>query len=335
MINPSQPPGMPACAERAAVIPSPTGRWVSLLVYALMRAIRLVPTFLFIVTLAFFVIRLAPGGPFDTERTLSPAVRANLDARYGLNDPVLVQYGRYLRGVVLGDLGYSFRARDAEVSQLIAQGLPVSLKLGAWALVIGVFAGVVLGATVIRGRRTARIAVLGFVALALALPTFIVGPMLLWLFGLQLRWLPVAGWEGGDVAHLLLPALALALPLAAAIAQLTRTGLRESLGARFVRTARANGLSEARILWRHAMRPALLPVVGYLGPATATILVGSLVVETVFSLPGTGRFLVQAAIDRDYTLVMGMLIVYSSLTLLCNLAADILYAWLDPRITYA
>lgn len=308
---------------------------MSLLVYALRRAIGLVPTFLIIVTLAFFVIRLAPGGPFDTERTLSSAVKANLQARYGLNDPVLVQYARYVRGVMRGDLGYSFRARDAEVTQLIAQGLPVSLRLGAWALVIAVSAGIVLGVTVIRGRPTVSVAVLGFIALALALPTFIVGPMVLWLFGLQLRWLPVAGWDGGDAAHLLLPALALALPLAAAIAQLTRTGLREAMAARFVRTARANGLSEARILWRHALRPALLPVVGYLGPAAATILVGSLVVETVFSLPGTGRFLVQAAIDRDYTLVMGMLIVYSGLTLLCNLVADILYAWIDPRITYA
>lgn len=308
---------------------------MGLLVYALKRAIRLVPTFLFIVTLAFFVIRLAPGGPFDTERTLSPAVKANLEARYGLNDPLFVQYARYVRDVLRGNLGHSFRARDADVAQLIAQGLPVSLKLGAWALAIAVSTGIALGAAVVRGRRAARIGVLGFIALAVALPTYIVGPMLLWLLGLQLRWLPVAGWDGGNVRHLLLPAITLALPLAAAIAQLTRTGLRESLAARFVRTARANGLSEARILWRHALRPALLPVVGYLGPATATILVGSLVVETVFSLPGTGRFLVQAAIDRDYTLVMGMLIVYSSLTLLCNLAADVLYAWLDPRITHA
>ncbi|HUA23073.1 MAG TPA: ABC transporter permease subunit [Steroidobacteraceae bacterium] len=303
--------------------------------YAVRRIAGTVPTLLILVTLSFFVIRLAPGGPFDQERTLTPEVRANLDHLYGLDRPLGLQYLHYLGGLAHGDLGLSYKLRDESVAGLIAQGLPVSATVGFAALAIAILFGVPLGTwAALRRGGAVDYAVTGLATLAIALPTFVTGPLLALVFGLALRWLPVAGWEQGAPVYLILPAVTLALPVCAAIARMMRGSLLETLSASYVRTARARGLGPWRVLLRHALRPALLPVVSYLGPAATYVFTGSLVVETVFSLPGTGRYLVQGALDRDYMLVMGMIILYGALTLLLNLAADLAYGWLDPRVRH-
>lgn len=304
--------------------------------YLLQRSLGLLPTLLVIVSLSFLILRLAPGGPFDQEQGLSPAVRANLERAYGLDQSLPSQYLRYLRGLAHGDFGPSLRQRDFTVGELIAQGLPVSLTLGLAALLLAIACGVPLGiaAAVWQGGAADR-GLLWATALVLALPSFVVGPLLALVFALRLHWLPVAGWQAGAGRFLVLPVITLALPIAAYLARLTRSSLLESLRAAYVRSARARGLGAWRVLWRHALPPALLPVVSYLGPAVAFVVTGSLVVESVFGLPGTGRYLVQGAIDRDYPLVLGMVVVYGTLTLVLNFLSDVLYGWLDPHVRRA
>jgi oligopeptide transport system permease protein len=303
--------------------------------YAVRRIAGLIPTLLVIITASFFIVRLAPGGPFDQEQTLSREVRANLDKAYGLDQPMVVQYGRYLRALAHGDFGPSFKQRDFSVTELIAQGLPVSGALGLTAIVLALTLGIALGVAAAVWRQTSvDVGITSFVVLGIALPGFVVGPLLALIFGVYLQWLPVAGWEGGAPRYFVLPALTLALPVIAYVTRLTRSSLLDVFRANFIRTARARGVGGWRILWGHALRPALLPVVSYIGPATAFVVTGSLVVETVFGLPGTGRYLVQGAINRDYTLVMGMVIVYGTLVLLLNLIADLVYGWLDPRVRH-
>jgi oligopeptide transport system permease protein len=311
------------------------GRGHTILGYAVRRIAGTVPTLLILVTLSFFVIRLAPGGPFDEERALTPEVRANLDHLYGLDRPLGVQYLHYLDRLLHGDFGLSYKLRDESVAGLIAQGLPVSVTVGFAALALALLCGIPLGVcAALRRGGAVDYAVTGLATLAIALPTFVTGPLLALIFGLALGWVPVAGWERGEPRYLILPAVTLALPVCAAIARMMRGSLLETLSASFVRTARARGLGPWRVLLRHALRPALLPVVSYLGPAATYVFTGSLVVETVFALPGTGRYMVAGALDRDYTLVMGMIILYGALTLLLNLAADLVYGWLDPRVRH-
>ncbi len=306
-----------------------------MLAYSVRRILGILPTLFVIITLSFFIVRLAPGGPFDQERSLPPRIRANLEREYGLDQPLVLQYGRYVAQLARGDFGPSFKLRDFSVSELIAAGLPVSATLGGCALLLAILLGIPLGVAAALWRdKAADLGITGFITLAIALPSFVTGPVLALVFGLYLHWLPVAGWEEGAPQYLVLPVLTLALPVAAYVTRLTRGSLLEVLRANHVRTARARGLGEVRILLRHALRPALLPVVSYLGPAAAFVVTGSLVVETVFALPGTGRYLVQGAINRDYPLVMGMVIVYGVLTLLFNLAADLIYGWLDPRVRH-
>jgi oligopeptide transport system permease protein len=301
--------------------------------YAFRRIAGIVPTLLVIITVSFFIVRLAPGGPFEQEQTLSPQVRANLDRAYGLDRPIPVQYWRYLRGLAHGDFGPSFKQHDFSVTELITQGLPVSGSLGITAVLLAILIGIPLGLAAAVWRQTLMdYGITGLVVLGIALPGFVTGPVLALVFGVYLQWLPVAGWEEGSPRYFVLPALTLALPVIAYVARLTRASLLDVFQANFIRTARARGLGPWRILWGHALRPTLLPVVSYLGPATAFVVTGSLVVETVFGLPGTGRYLVQGAINRDYTLVMGMVIVYGTLVLLLNLIADLVYGWLDPRV---
>jgi oligopeptide transport system permease protein len=303
--------------------------------YAFRRIAGLVPTLLVIITVSFFVVRLAPGGPFDQEQTLTPQVRANLDRAYGLDQPIALQYWRYLRGLAHGDFGPSFKQHDFSVTELISQGLPVSGSLGITAVLLAILIGIPLGLAAAVWRQTAvDYGMTGLVVLGMALPGFVTGPVLALVFGVYLQWLPVAGWEEGSPRYFVLPALTLALPVIAYVARLARASLLDVFQANFIRTARARGLGPWRILWGHALRPALLPVVSYLGPATAFVVTGSLVVETVFGLPGTGRYLVQGAINRDYTLVMGMVVVYGTLVLLLNLIADLIYGWLDPRVRH-
>ena len=307
-----------------------------MLSYALRRIAVAVPTLLVIITLAFAIQRLAPGGPFDQEQTLTPAVRANLDRVYGLDRPLAVQYLRYLGALAHGDFGPSLSERDFTVTELIRQGLPLSVTLGLAAVLLAVLVGIPAGVLAALARGTgADYAVSGLAALGVALPSFVTGPALALLFGLYLHWLPVAGWERGAPRYLVLPVVTLAIPVAAYLARLMRASLLEVLRSQYVRAARARGLGEARVLWRHALRPALLPAVSYLGPAVAFVVTGSLVIETVFGLPGTGRYLVQGAINRDYPLVLGMVIVYAAFTLSLNLAADLVYGWLDPGARHA
>jgi oligopeptide transport system permease protein len=303
--------------------------------YALRRIAGLVPTLLVIITVSFFVVRLAPGGPFDQEQTLAPQVRANLDRAYGLDRPIVFQYWRYLRALAHGDFGPSFKQHDFTVTELISQGLPVSGSLGITAVLLAILIGIPLGLAAAVWRQTSvDYGITSLVVLGMALPGFVTGPLLALVFGVYLQWLPVAGWEEGSPRYFVLPALTLALPVIAYVARLTRASLLDVFQANFIRTARARGLGPWRILWGHALRPALLPVVSYLGPTAAFVVTGSLVVETVFGLPGTGRYLVQGAVNRDYTLVMGMVIVYGTLVLLLNLIADLVYGWLDPRVRH-
>jgi oligopeptide transport system permease protein len=301
--------------------------------FALRRLAGLVPTLFVLVTLSFFVIRLAPGGPFDQEARLSPEVRANLDAAYGLDQPLRVQYGRYLAALVRGDLGPSFRYKDFRVTELIASGLPLSLTIGLLASLLAFLCGVPLGAWAAwRANSAADHVAMGFALLGAILPGFVVGPVLALVFGIYWPVFRIAGYEPGDASFLVLPVITLALPVMAYVTRMTRDSLVGVLESEFVRTARAKGLPPRVVLLRHALRPALIPVVSYLGPAVAFVVTGSLIVESVFGLPGSGRFLVQGAIDRDYPLVMGMILVYGVFTLVCNLIADLVYCWLDPRV---
>jgi len=295
------------------------------------RSLLTIAAFWVIVTLVFGLMRLAPGGPFDGERRLPPEIEANLRAAYHLDEPLPAQYFRYLGMLARGDLGPSFRQKDFTVGELIASGLPVSLMIGSLALAIALLAGIAIGAGAgaRTGTRVDRL-LMGLTGLGIALPSIVLAPLAILAFSVTLRWLPAGGV--GTPAHYVLPSLALAAPFIAAIARLTRGSVAEIMLLPHVRTARSKGLPRARILRRHVLPMALLPVVSFLGPAAAGLLTGSVVVEQVFDLPGIGRYFVQAALNRDYTLVMGVVVVYAAFILLFNLLADLAYARLDPRI---
>ncbi|HUE10820.1 MAG TPA: ABC transporter permease subunit [Steroidobacteraceae bacterium] len=303
--------------------------------YFLKRLAGAIPTLMVIVTLTFFLVRVAPGGPFDQEQTLPPEIMANLQSAYGLDQPMWVQYGRYLRALAHGDFGPSFKYKDFTVTELIGQGLPVTLELGAIALGLALSLGIPIGTfAALRHNSAADYAAMSFAVLGLAIPTFVVLPFLGLCFGIHLHWLPVAGWEPGSIRDLVLPVIALALPPLAYIARLTRGGMLEVLRSPFIRTAIAKGLPLHAVILRHALRPALVPVAGFVAPAVASIMTGSLVVESIAGLPGVGRYLVQGALNRDYTLVMGMVIIYSTALIGMGLIVDLVYAWLDPRVRY-
>jgi oligopeptide transport system permease protein len=305
---------------------------MSTIAFILRRLLGAIPTLALVVALSFLLTRMAPGGPFDEEQALAPEIRANLEAAYGLDQPVHVQFGRYVRGLLHGDFGPSFKFRDFTVGQLIADGLPVSLGLGAASLLLALALGIPAGilAALARGRVPDRL-VMALAVAGISIPVFVAAPLLTLVFAIWLRWLPVAGWQPGRPSDLVLPVIALALPVLASVARLMRASLLEAQGTTWIRAARARGLSERDVVLRHALPAALLPVVSYAGPAAAAVLAGSLVVETLFGLPGMGRHLVQGALNRDYTLVMGMVIVYATLMVGFNLAADLVQAWLDPR----
>ena len=299
--------------------------------YLLIRTGLTLLTFWLIVTVVFFLMRLAPGGPFDGERRLPPEVETNLRAAYNLDKSLPQQYIDYLGMLVRGDLGPSFRQKDFSVNELVAIGLPVSLTIGGLALIIATTVGVAVGlrAGLSPGSRK-DIALMGLTNIGIALPTIIVAPLLVLVFGVTLGWLPTGGV--GSFSHYILPPIALALPFTAAIARLTRGSVVETLSQPHLKTARAKGLTERLIIRRHIFPIALLPVVSYLGPAATSLLTGSVVIEQVFELPGIGRYFVQGALNRDYTLVMGVVVVYAALILMFNLLVDLAYAWMDPRI---
>jgi oligopeptide transport system permease protein len=305
-----------------------------MLTYSLRRLTAAIPTLFVIVTLAFFLIRLAPGGPFDLERPLDAKILENLNQIYGLDQPLHVQYGMYLKALLVGDFGPSYIMHDFKVRELFAKGLPVSIRLGLSALSLALLVGGSLGVlAALKQNRGADYAVVGLSTIGITVPTFVVAPILQIVFGLWLAWLPVAGWGDGAFRHTLLPVIVLALPQIAIIARLTRASMIETLRANHIRTLRAQGLGVMTVV-RHALRGAMLPVVSYLGPAAAALLTGSVVVETIFGLPGIGRYFVEGALNRDYTLVMGTVVVVAVFVLLFNLLVDILYAVLDPRVRY-
>ena len=304
-----------------------------MLSYALKRLLSTIPVLWIAVTACFFVLRLAPGGPFDGERPLPAAIKRNLAAHYNLDKPLIEQYLIYVANLLQGDLGPSFINQDFSVAEQLAIGLPYTLIIGGIAFVLAVLVGIVAGilGTLYRNRMPDY--VLGAVILlGLVLPNFLIAPILQLIFGLQLEWLPVGGWGNGTVSNLVLPVVVLAIPHAARISRLMRGALIEVMHTNFIRTARSKGLSSSNIVWRHALKPALTPVVSYLGPAAGYLLTGSLVVETIFGLPGIGRYFINAALNRDYGMVLGTVIFYMLLIVLLNLIVDILYAWLDPRV---
>jgi oligopeptide transport system permease protein len=297
----------------------------------LRRVAFLVPSLALLVAVTTALMYLAPGNPFAQERALPPPVEAALRARYGVPESALAFFRIYAeRLILLGDLGPALKVQGRTVAELLAPALPVSLALGGSALLLAVALGVGLGVRAgLRPRSLSDHASMGLALLGISLPNFAIGAALVIVFALRLRWLPVAGWEG--LASAVLPALTLALPHAAVIARLARSGTIEAMQQDFVRTARAKGLPERSVVWRHAVRTALLPVVSYLGPAAASILTGSFVVETLFGVPGMGQWFVKGAINRDYPVVIGTALFYFGLVTLFNLVVDVAYAWLDPR----
>lgn len=297
----------------------------------LARLLEAAFTLWLLATLCFVLLRAAPGGPFDTEKAAPPEVQAALEAKYRLDRPPLAQYGAWLGDVARGDLGPSFQYPDYTVNQLVAQALPVSALTGGLALLLALLFGVPLGvwAALRAGAWLDRLLML-FAGLGLAVPKFVVAPLLVLLFAVMLQWLPAGGW--GEWDNLVLPAIALALPNLAYCARLTRASMLETLGADYLVAARARGLSETRLLFAHALKPALLPVVAWLSPALINIVTGSAVVEQVFGIPGMGRYFVQGALNRDYTLVLGVVLVVGGLIVLINALVDTLRTAMDPRL---
>ena len=301
--------------------------------YLLRRLLIAVPTLLVIATLAFVLLRATPGGPFDGDKPMMPEIRRSIEARYHLDEPLWQQYLRYLGDLAQGDLGPSFQYRNTSVNELIAQGMPVDIIIGGSALLLALLGGGALGMLAALKRNSwldhlgMSIAVLG-----ISVPVFVIAPLLILVFAIRLQWLPPGDWVAGSWRHALLPVLALACPYLAYIARLMRASTIEVLASPWMLAARARGLSTHSILLRHALRPALLPVVAFLGPAFAGVITGSIVIETVFGLPGIGRHFITGALNRDYTVVMGVTVLYGALIIAFNLLADLCQAWLDPRV---
>jgi oligopeptide transport system permease protein len=307
-----------------------------MLSFLLRRLIVAIPTLFVVVTVAFFMMRAAPGNPFEGDRKLPPEIEHNIMAKYGMDKPLPVQYVNYVGGVLHGDFGPSLKYRDKSVLDIIAQNYQVSLKIGLAAFAIMVIVGVTLGViAALRQNGPADYTVMSIAIVGICIPSFVTAPLLQLVFGSQLGWLPIGSWNGGALPNLVMPVLVLAIPQIAIISRLTRAGMIEALKSNYVRTARAKGLPEFTIVVKHAIRAAVLPLVSYLGPAFAGLMTGSLVVERIFGLPGLGKFFVNSALQRDYTVVMGMVIFFAALILVLNLLADILYAALDPRVRLA
>jgi oligopeptide transport system permease protein len=306
-----------------------------MLAYAVKRAFGAIPTLFILVTVAFFLIRLAPGGPFDDEREVPDEIKANLNRVYHLDEPLVQQYGRYVMALFKGDFGPSFKYKDYSVTELIWGGFPISLQIGGTAILLAFLIGAALG-TIAALKQNSRLdyTVMGFAMTGIAIPNFVMAPLLTLVLGVHLGLLPVGGWGGGAARNMVLPIVALALPHIAYIARLTRGSMVEVLRSNYIRTARAKGLPERVTILRHAFRAALLPVVSYLGPATAGIITGSVVIEQIFGIPGIGRYFIQGALNRDYTLVLGVVVFYGALIVAFNLIVDLLYGLLDPKVRY-
>ena len=297
------------------------------------RLLVAIPTLFVVVTVAFFMMRAAPGSPFDLDRKLPPEIKKNVEAKFGMNKPLVAQYVDYVSGVMHGDFGPSLKYQDKTVLQILGENYRVSLTIGLLAISLAIIGGVTLGVfAAMRQNGPLDYTTMGIAILGVCIPSFVTAPLLQLALGSKLGWLPIAGWDNGSLPNLVMPVIVLALPQIAIISRLTRAGMIEVLHSNYVRTARAKGLPSFSIVTKHALRAAILPLVSYLGPAFAGLLTGSLVVERIFNLPGLGKFFVTSALQRDYTVVMGMVIIYATLILVLNLAADMLYAVLDPRV---
>jgi oligopeptide transport system permease protein len=302
--------------------------------HATLRLLGLIPTLLVLITIAFFLIRMAPGGPFDGEKVLPPEIRANLDATYHLDEPLLQQYFRYLGQIITGDFGPSFQYKDWTVNELIARGFPVSVTIGGLAMLLAFVFGTLIGTIAALRQNTAvDYSVMGVAMLGISIPNFVVAPLLILGVAVYAGWLPAGGWDW-SWQRMVLPVITLALPVIAYIARLTRGSMIEVLHSNYIRTARAKGLPEWLVIRRHALKPAILPVISFMGPATAALITGSVVIERIYSIPGLGSYFVQGALNRDYTLVMGVVIFYGIVIILLNFIVDLIYAWLNPRIRY-
>lgn len=305
--------------------------------FIIRRLISLIPTLFLIITFSFFIMKVAPGGPFSAERNPPPEVLANINKVYHLDEPLPKQYVRYLGNMLRGDLGPSFRYKDYTVNDLIGNTMPNSLILGITALCSALVFGLLVGlVSAVKRNSIADYASMSIAVIGISVPLFVVGPLLMLLFAVKLKWLPTSGWITGrqGLKTLIMPALALSLPYFAYIARLSRASVLEVLRSDYIRTAYAKGLSYPVVLFKHALKGAMLPVISYLGPAFAGIITGSVVIEKIFLVPGLGTFFVQSALNRDYTLIMGTVVMYSIILILMNFVVDILYAVIDPRISY-
>ena len=304
-----------------------------MLMQLLRRVAGALPTLLALATLTFFLMRMAPGGPFDRERQLSPAVERALEHAYHLDESVWAQYVDYMKGLLHGDLGPSFQYEDERVTELIAAGAPVSMGLGGMAILLALLVGLALGTcAALRQNSVLDRFLMGSAVLGMSVPSFVIAPALILVLAIKLGWLPAGGWSRGEWRDIVMPVIALALPQVAAIARLARGSMIEALDSDFVRTARAKGLGAGRVVIVHALRPAFVPLLSYLGPAAAGVMTGSVVVERIFGVPGIGRYFVNAALNRDYTLVLGVVLFYGTIIIVFNFVVDVLYAVVDPRI---
>jgi len=304
-----------------------------MLSYAFRRLLSTIPVLWIAVTACFFVLRLAPGGPFDGERSLPPAILQNLAAHYNLDKPLIQQYLFYVGDLLRGDLGPSFSSEDFNVAQQIMIGLPYTFTLGMTAFLLAIVVGVAVGCLGALYQNKMPDYMLGaMILVGVVFPNFLIAPILQLVFGIQLAWLPVGGWGDGSLKFLVLPVIVMALPHAGRISRITRGSMIEVMNQNFIRTAKAKGIGPRLTVMRHALKPAMMPVVSYLGPAASYLLTGSLVVETIFGLPGIGRYFINAALNRDYGMVLGTVIFYMILIVFLNLLVDIVYAWLDPKV---
>lgn len=299
------------------------------------RLIEAIPTLLVLITVSFFLMRFAPGNPFSSERPLPPEVMANINAKYGLDQPVLVQYTTYLTNILQGDFGPSFKYQDYTVNELVYAALPVSAKVGFFAFIFTVIMGVAVGTiAALRQNTWVDYTIMSTAMLGVVMPSFVLAPVLIYIFSINLGWFPAGGWKDGSFQYLFLPMVGMSLLYVATFARITRGSMIETLNSNFIRTARAKGLSYKYIIFKHALKPALLPVVSYMGPAFVGIITGSVVIETIFGLPGIGKLFVNAAFNRDYSLVMGITILIGFLFILFNAIVDVLLAYIDPKIRY-
>lgn len=299
------------------------------------RCLEAIPTLLILITISFFMMRLAPGSPFTGERNLPPEVMANIEAKYHLNDPMYKQYFHYMDQLAHGDFGPSFKYKDYSVNDLVATAFPVSAKLGLAAFILAIVLGVSAGVIAALNQNTKwDYTVMGFAMTGVVIPSFVVAPLLVLIFSIMLRWLPGGGWHNGGFKYMVLPMVALSLAYIASIARIMRGSMIEVLHSNFIRTARAKGLPLRKIIFRHALKPAMLPVISYMGPAFVGIITGSMVVESIYGLPGIGQLFVNGALNRDYSLVLSLTILVGALTILFNAIVDVLYAVIDPKIRY-